>query len=81
MLVTRQILLENSYLNNIFPNHNRMENLQVGFWNDWRFHIKYVYLYTLGFTLISLKGNGNAFLLATFGSNMGFAYYHAGSFH
>ena len=50
MLATRQMLLENSYLNNTFPNHNRMVNLQVCFWNDWRFHIKYIYFYTLEFT-------------------------------
>ena len=58
ILATREILLENDKLNDYDYNRyndDRSHNLQYGFWFDWRFHIKNIYLYFLGFTIISLK--------------------------
>ena len=55
MLATREILLDDDKLKENLPNHDRLHNLHYGFWFDWRFHIKNIYLYVLGFTIISLK--------------------------
>ena len=55
MLAVREILLEHDKLNDNSLNNARFHNLHYGFWFDWRFHIKNIYLYFLGFTIISLK--------------------------
>ena len=66
-LATGQILLKNDKLICYFPGHDRMLNLQSGFWLDWRFHIKYIYLYFLGFAMTSLKSLDLDLILKKYG--------------